>query len=253
MTDHPTSQHPTSASPDLRVGRVPWITILVLLACAIPVGLVDELAAMAAGVIDMPSDVDQELRAFQQFGQFGVLLLVGVIVWQLEPPAIRRTLLDLGLAALVTVLIANTIKTVVGRVRPAFGSPDEFYGWFTTAETTMSWSQCASMPSSHTAAAAVLAAWMAIVQPRLRWLGIGLTVVVGIARIRFGNHWPSDVLVGAALGSFIGSLVVGRLLGTRLLDLIWRCVVDRQAGPAAPEVAAAIRERAVSVGQRRQG
>ena len=91
MTDHPTSEHPTSASPDLRVGRVPWITVLVLLACAIPVGLVDELAAMAAGVIDLPSDVDQELRAFQQFGQFGVLLLVGVIVWQLEPPDLQQT------------------------------------------------------------------------------------------------------------------------------------------------------------------
>ena len=67
--------------------------------------------------------------------------------------------------------------------------------------------------------------------------------IVGLSRIRFNNHWPSDVFVGAALGFFIGSLVIGRLLGTRLLDGMWVTLIDRNATPSAPEVATTIRER----------
>ena len=68
-------------------------------------------------------------------------------------------------------------------------------------------------------------------------------VIVGLARVRFNNHWPSDIFVGAALGVLMGNLVIGRLLATRLLDFLWRTFVDHEASPAAPEVAAAIRDR----------
>ena len=229
----------------LVVARIPWRSIVILLLIAVGASFLDELASMAFRVFDPPSDVDQELKALQQFGQIGSLVIVAVIVCLLQPPAIRRTLLDLGLATLLGTLLANVLKTVVGRVRPPFGTPDEFHPIFSGEPSTMTWSQLASMPSNHTMAAAVLAIWMSIVFPRLRWFGFIMVGIVGFSRIRFNNHWPSDVFVGAALGILIGSLIVGRLVGTRLLDILWRSLVDRDASPAAPDVAAVIRERRV--------
>ena len=227
----------------LRIGKVPWKTFATLVALAIGSFFVDEIASTVLRAIDLPGDVDQELLALQQFGQIGWLILITVAVCLTQPPPIRRTLLDLGLAVFIASQIALQGKILIGRVRPAFGSPDEFHGIFSAGSSDMSWSQIASMPSSHTMAAAVLATWIAMVFPRLRWIGFVLVVIVGISRIRFGNHWPSDVLVGAAIGILVGSIVIGRLLGTRLLDVLWRTLVDRTASPAAPDVAEAVRGR----------
>ena len=228
---------------DLVVARIPWTLIAILLLIAAGMYFLDLWISMGFQIYDPPGDFDQELRSLQQFGQIGSLVLVSIIVCRLQPPTIRRTLLDLGLATLLGTLIANVMKTVVGRLRPPFGTPDEFIPIFSSEASTMTWSQLASMPSSHTMAAAVLATWMAIVFPRLRWLGFGMVVIVGLARVRFNNHWPSDIFVGAALGVLMGNLVIGRLLATRLLDVLWRTFVDQKASPAAPEVAAAIRDR----------
>lgn len=219
----------------------------------VPAGLVT--AAVCAFPIDgrvegwwaslaMPSDVDQELRFLQQFGQFGSLVLVSILVCTLCRPALRRTLLDLGLAVLVTVLLDLLFKSLIGRLRPAFGHPGDVLGpWWMQGDNDTTWSQRGSTPSTHTAAAAVLATWIWVVFPRVRWLGVALTVCVATARVRFASHWPSDVLLGAATGVIGGSLVIGRLWATRLLDVLWRQLVDRTASPAWPDVAAAIRSQ----------
>ena len=230
----PSNSDPSASRVPPRIGGVPWKTLAALVILAIVSFNLDELGSMAFQVVDLPGDVDQELRSLQQFGQFGSLVLLTIVVLRLERPALRRTLLDLGLALLLGALVCNGLKTLVGRARPAFGTPDEFHPLWSGVETTMSWSQLASMPSSHTMAAAVTATWIALVVPRLRWLGFGLVAVVGVARIRFGHHWPSDVFAGAAIGS---------LLGTRLLDVLWRTLVDRNTSPAAPAVANAVRDR----------
>lgn len=217
----------------------------------VPVGLVTAalLSIPIDGLVEgwwaslvMPSDVDQELRFLQQFGQFGSLILVSVLVCSLCRPAIRRTLLDLGLAVLVTVLLDLLFKSLIGRLRPAFGDPGDVLGpWWMQGDNDTTWSQRGSTPSTHTAAAAVLATWIWVVFPRVRWLGVAFTVCVATARVRFASHWPSDVLLGAATGVIGGSLVIGRLWATRLLDALWRLLVDRTASPAWPDVAAAVR------------
>jgi membrane-associated phospholipid phosphatase len=223
------------------LARVPWMLLGCLVVASIAIEPFDGWLTARWRGLELPGDVDQELRFLQQFGQIGSLVLVAILVCCLQRPAIRRTLLDLGLAVLIGTLIANLLKTEVGRLRPAFGDADAFLGqWWTRANNDYTWTQRASMPSSHTVAAAVLATWMWIVCPRLRVLGVVLATLVGIARVRVGAHWPTDVLLGGALGVFCGSVVIGRLWSTRLLDVIWRRMVDRDALPASPDVRAAV-------------
>ena len=61
-----------------------------------------------------------------------------------------------------------------------------------------------SLPSGHSAMVAALGcALVRVAWPRARWLAPVIVVLAAlgcIARIAVGAHWPSDVLVGAAIG-----------------------------------------------------
>lgn len=58
-----------------------------------------------------------------------------------------------------------------------------------------------SFPSGHTTASFSLAATLAINFPVIAPLIMGLAFLVGISRIYLGLHYPSDILIGAALGT----------------------------------------------------
>ena len=118
---------------------------------------------------------------------------------------IRAVVVSGGLTAL--------IKGAVGRSRP-FVSPDDAdeyspgHGFLTSAR--------ASFPSGHTsaafAAATVLIREIDAQHPRARLIGgpllLGAATFVGFSRIYDQQHWPSDVVVGAALGAITGYEVV---------------------------------------------
>lgn len=242
---------PPDQSNDLPLGRLPWKLLLGLLIFGLLSFFLDEPISTVSRAVNLPGDVDQELRFFQQFGQVGSIILLVALVWCLQPPPIRRSLLDFGLAVALTSGIALICKMLTGRARPAFGSPDDFLGpWWNHENLESTWSQNGSLPSSHVAASAVMATWIWIVFPPIRWVAAVLLVLVAVARIRFGSHWPSDILLGCILGITIASLCINRLLGTRLLDLIWRTFVDRKASPAWPDVAAAISRQQAESGRR---
>ena len=118
---------------------------------------------------------------------------------------IRAVVVSGGLTAL--------IKGAVGRSRP-FVSPDDAdeyspgHGFLTSAR--------ASFPSGHTsaafAAATVLIREIDAQHPRARLIAgpllLGTATFVGFSRIYDQQHWPSDVVVGAALGAITGYEVV---------------------------------------------
>lgn len=199
--------------------------------------------------LDFPGDVDKDLQAFQQFGQIASLILVTVLVLRLEPIPIRRSLLDLWLAILIAAGIAVLIKTVFGRVRPGIYHADiagNFLGppWVRdTPEFEGNWNIVASMPSNHSTAAAVLAVYLAWIQPRIAVLAGILAGVVAFARVKAGAHFPSDVVAGLLLGALVATLVIRQAWGTRLLDFIWKTIVDRSAKPALPMVREKVIER----------
>lgn len=233
--------HPASARRSMRVRLSLWLTLLIATLALLPF---DQTVSTWASSLEVPHDIDQELRFVQQFGQIGSLVIVAVLVWMLQTGPIRRSLLDLGLSILVVVGVGLLLKTLFGRVRPAFGTADQFFGVGRGEDAAaLTWPSRTSFPSSHTAAAVVLATWLWYVFPRIRWVGVVLAILVGIARVRFDAHWPSDVTAGALLATVATSIIVRRQIGTWTLDVLWKSLVDRNARACWPDVRAAIEER----------
>jgi undecaprenyl-diphosphatase len=93
------------------------------------------------------------------------------------------------------VILVNTIKQLLDRVRPTFNPIAETLG--------------PSFPSGHSATAAALYAGLALVlvrkrSPRTRALlaGVAAGIAAGVAcsRVMLGVHWLSDVIAGLAFG-----------------------------------------------------
>jgi len=114
-------------------------------------------------------------------------------------------------AQVVGGVLANLGKAGFGRSRPSNPAPDGFYG------PSLDYA-FQSFPSGHTTAAFTLGVTLAVLRPR--WgvaIGIPYAVVVGWSRLAIHVHHPSDVIMGAVLGSVVGLVCgeAGRRLGAR--------------------------------------
>lgn len=127
---------------------------------------------------------------------------------------------DLGLhgseAIFIGEILGGVIKGMAGRARPLLNPTDpnpddwQFMRGFGPGEGYR------SFPSGHAtaafAAAAAVTAEMSRWEPNSRWVvgtamygGAGL---VGLSRMYNNRHWASDVIIGAAIGTFAGNKVV---------------------------------------------
>jgi undecaprenyl-diphosphatase len=86
------------------------------------------------------------------------------------------------------------------------------------------------MPSSHTLFAAALSVFLTALYPSIRVLVFALAVVVGLGRVLFDAHWPTDVIVGGAMGWAIASWVVHNRRGVRLFGRVRRAESAERAG-----------------------
>ena len=117
-------------------------------------------------------------------------------------------------AVLLSGALTAVIKGLAGRARPSASAdpdPDDYspgHGFMA--------SQRASFPSGHTSAAFAMATVMSHELsdrfPRRRWvihsLFYGAASAVALSRVYQHAHWPSDVLIGAALGTLTGVRVL---------------------------------------------
>lgn len=198
----------------------------------------------------LPGDLKREWFAWQQYGQGLAIGFAALLVWTLAP-TLRRRLLDLGLAVAAAQAASTAGKMLVGRPRPRpdFMDPDTFLGPFGVYPIRVAdqwrlvhawetWRGAGadlwSMPSSHTLFAAMLSAFLASILPAAGWLFLLAAAVVGLARVVFGAHWPSDVVVGWTVGYAIGATITRNGLGVRLLDWFWIRFIDRSAQPTWP-------------------
>jgi membrane-associated phospholipid phosphatase len=155
-----------------------------------------------------PKFLSDVLNNAEPFGHAAGVVLIVVTVLALDVRA-RWLAPALAGAALSGGIAANIGKLLVSRARPR--SFDLAHGtlWDTFGEWLPLFSHGAreqSFPSAHTATAVGLAVMLCAAYPRGRWWFITLAVLVGLHRIQVSAHYPSDVLVGAALGWMMGHL-----------------------------------------------
>lgn len=125
-------------------------------------------------------------------------------------------LADLGLhgteALVIGEVVATTIKTVVGRARPYLNEGPSSYG------LGRGWGNgnYKSFPSGHTVAAFAAAAAVTSETSRYArnesWIVgpvlFGAAGLVGASRMYNNQHWASDIIVGAGIGTLAGLKVV---------------------------------------------
>jgi undecaprenyl-diphosphatase len=78
----------------------------------------------------------------------------------------------------------------------------------------------ASFPSDHVAAAIAISMVLLSIHRRLGIVAVGMSLLVGYARVYAGDHYPGDVLGGVVVGGLaaavVGALRVPELLARRL-------------------------------------
>jgi membrane-associated phospholipid phosphatase len=126
-----------------------------------------------------------------------------------------RTVVRLSVASFGAGLLANVVKLLVARSRPhsfVFDGHvfDTFLGWFPFGDGGSAFQGC---PSAHMATATGLAVGLIAVFPQARWWWIFFALSAGLQRVAVADHFVSDVLWGAAVGTFVaGGLLHGGLL-----------------------------------------
>jgi membrane-associated phospholipid phosphatase len=153
--------------------------------------------------------------AFNWWGGPGVIWFAALL-WIGARAARRRRISELGLRCAegiaVSSAISGIIKGLVGRARP-FVTPGEPWHW----EFARGWTDARyfSMPSGHTTAAFAFAAAATVTFTRgapaqraamatAAFLG---ALLVAFARMYSNQHWLSDEVAGALLGSSTGFVI----------------------------------------------
>lgn len=100
-----------------------------------------------------------------------------------------------------TGLACVVLKALLGRPRPGRFLSEDAWGFQFLQTSASYW----SFPSGHTTTAFAVAACLALLLPRARWLWFTIALVAGFGRVVTGSHFPGDVVAGAWLGT-VGTL-----------------------------------------------
>jgi membrane-associated phospholipid phosphatase len=126
---------------------------------------------------------------------------------------VRETSMVALEALLDAEIVTESLKFTTNRIRPGEGpASGNFWadGRPPGGGETEIYTTNGSFPSGHTTAAFAMAHVLVDETPGHRWLHIGLWTLatgVGAARVIGRDHFPSDVVVGGALGYLVGGYV----------------------------------------------
>ena len=165
-------------------------------------------------------DVAVTFRTIAEPGAF----VIGGTLYVAGRASKQRDMADLGLhgteAVVLGSIFAGVLKDAFGRARPFVHPPTDSTGFdpndWQFGRGLTSGDRYRSFPSGHSVAAFAAAA--AVVNETARWwpnltwvIGpamYGGAGIVGLSRMYNNRHWASDVMMGAAIGTFAGNKVV---------------------------------------------
>lgn len=125
-------------------------------------------------------------------------------------------------------LVATILKRLIGRARPVHL---EELGTLAFQPFTLDWT-FASFPSGHATTAFAFAVTLtALLGIRWRWLFFAFAALIALSRVVTGMHYLTDVVAGAALGTF-GAILVRDWFAARRFPVELRRGVP--AGRIAP-------------------
>jgi len=155
-----------------------------------------------------PDEIHKAFDSVEPFGNiYGMTVILLALV--VANPGNAVAACRIGVTGLSGGLSAGLIKLLVVRARPHHFDfdhstiLDSFQGLVPLVSRGGGWQ---SFPSAHTAMAAAFAVALARQFPRTRWLCYALAAGVGMQRVESGQHFASDVLVGAAVGWTVATL-----------------------------------------------
>jgi decaprenylphosphoryl-5-phosphoribose phosphatase len=132
-------------------------------------------------------------------GEYGAIwAATGLAAAAFDPPRRGRWIAAAALAP-AAIGLNFAVKLAVRRRRPQLDGLPPLGG----APTSL------SMPSAHATASFAAATAMSRIAPRRAPVLYAGAAAMGLTRPYLGMHYPSDVVVGAALGTALGKLVPG--------------------------------------------
>ncbi len=132
----------------------------------------------------------------------------------------RKAGAAMGVALIFGLVIGNmTLKPLIGRIRP--------YDINTTVPLLVERLSDFSFPSGHTLASFEGATVLFIKHRRLGIAAMVLAVLIAFSRLYLYVHFPSDVIVGAILGTLFG------VLGCVIVDKVWAAIEAKLAARKA--------------------
>ena len=151
------------------------------------VGLMERLTWLGEGAVDI-----------------GILAVLGLAGWWRRDGGLRTR----GMVGAATVagagVLDQVLKNTLCRARPSAPDAGAFFTNFPCFPAKYAY---ASFPSGHATTAFAAAVLLTLWYPRWAGVWLGLAVLVGLSRVVLGSHFPSDVLVGALLGSAVALVV----------------------------------------------
>jgi len=163
------------------------------------------LQRISAASFPQPLELLLLVATYVGYGYVWAALALALIVFG-APVDQRNVLVGLGVT-IVVVLFCQGVKVLVARPRPKFVRRGFHHQFLTTS----------SFPSNHTAMAFAMAYLVTQLYPA--WYNVALlyllAFLIGFSRVHLREHYPLDVLGGAALGTY---------LAHGLLPWLMRCV-----------------------------
>lgn len=101
---------------------------------------------------------------------------------------------------------AVSLKYILQRARPSHYDPPNPYHW----DGPFGRWKYDAFPSGHATLSFAMATVIALEYKETIWVPVlcySLATLISLSRIQSGEHWPSDVLIGAALGYGVGKFV----------------------------------------------